>query len=309
MFMYTSERVMPWDGLGMEPTKKDSITSMLDSMGMNWDVVSKQAYWKDENGLIREIPNVKANIRSDNNHVLGTVSDKYEIIQNREGFGFIDYMKPMGLDILKGGYFGERKIWLVGEFRELVANIGGDVIKMYMVFSLAHDGKGSVKLCITPIRPICSNMLNLAFAKSLRSWSVSHVGNAQEKLHTAEEAIALTTAYIQTFQKTASTLMDVKVGPSILEDLTSQLFPIPTGASEQKEQVMLDRRVIVTDIFNHAPDLGRGTGWDFVNAVSDYAMHYLPEYDVPMYRNSTFHKAIDGHPLIDQAYTLIRRAA
>lgn len=308
--MFTSERVAPWDGLGMEPTKSDNVANILDSMGMNWDVKSMDVYFNAYGDCgLTPIPNVKANVRSDNNHVLGVVSDKYEIVQNRNAFGFIDYMKPMGLEIIKGGYFNDRKLWLAGEFKDMMVNLDGDMVKMYEVFTTTHDGKGSVRACITPIRPACWNILNLAFAKSIRSWSITHIGDVQEKLRTAEEAIELTTIYTQVFQKQAEQLMDIKVNKDTMEELTSQLFPIPTGASEQKEQVMLDRRAIVTDIFRHAPDLGRGTGWDFVNAVSDYAMHYLPEYDIPMYRNSTFHKAIDGHPLIDQAYQLIRRVA
>ena len=57
------------------------------------------------------------------------------------------------------------------------------------IFSNTHDGSGSVKVAITPIRVVCNNTLNLALSTAKRSFSMIHTGDIKEKMKPIEELI------------------------------------------------------------------------------------------------------------------------
>ena len=60
-----------------------------------------------------------------------------------------------------------------------------------------------------------------------------------------------------------------------------------------------------------APDLRHisKTAYRFICAVSDFATHAKPLRETSGYRENLFAKTIDGHPLIDRSYELVRAAA
>jgi len=59
-----------------------------------------------------------------------------------------------------------------------------------------------------------------------------------------------------------------------------------------------------------APDLRNvsRSAYRFVCAVSDYATHAKPLRETASYRENMFAKTIEGNPLIDKAYELVRAA-
>lgn len=300
-----TDRVLPWQGIGTEVSSSNSVVGVLDETGMNWDVASRKVWFSDDEGEPQGIaPNVMANVRLDTNEVLGIVSGKYEIIQNREAYSFLDYMIPEGLIVHAGGVINNRKLWLTGEFGKVFPGTPDETV-MYIVFTNTHDGKGSVRVCLTPIRCACQNTLNFAFRNAYRSWSISHVGDIQGKLLTAEETIRGTIEYTEEFEERASILMDTRLPESDFQDNLVRLFPLESGAHEQRERIVMERRAAVETIYKNAPDLGRGTAWDFINAVSDFAMHHIPDYNETLYRTSNFNKIMQGNPLIDSAYKMI----
>jgi len=302
-----TDRVNPWYGIGESVCgNNNNIKSILQAVGMDWRVEPKEVWYGEPDlGLMQPSANHVANVRGNTGRLLGIVSNKYNIVQNEEAFSFLDYMIPLGLDIVKGGIINDKKVWLAGKLNSNIMNVGEDQVDTYLLFTNSHDGKGSIRICLTPIRVACQNALNLAFKNSFRSWSVSHVGDIQGKLHTVDQAIQNIEVYTKEFQKNGLILQDTHLTNLRVENLLVDLFPVETGSTEQKEKVILERRRTVRGIFYQAPDLGRGTAWDFVNAVSDYATHYLPSYNEQLYRTSNLNKVMKGHSLIDRAYRLV----
>ena len=82
--MFSANRVKPWH---YEETKEhvkliqEAPTSeeALIAAGLDWNVVSAPVY--QENGLL--IPGYKANVRDKDNSVLGIVSSRYRVVQNK----------------------------------------------------------------------------------------------------------------------------------------------------------------------------------------------------------------------------------
>lgn len=78
-------REAPWHGLGTRVEEALSSRKAMEIAGLNWNVIQKPIY--TNNTLI---PSYKANIRETDNKILGVVTDRYKIVQNKEAFSFTD---------------------------------------------------------------------------------------------------------------------------------------------------------------------------------------------------------------------------
>ena len=79
-------REKPWHGLGVEVQEALNSADALKMAGLDWEV--KQRNIQVCGGA--KIENYKANVRSTDGRVLGVVSDRYQIVQNRDAFSFTD---------------------------------------------------------------------------------------------------------------------------------------------------------------------------------------------------------------------------
>ena len=73
-------RETPWHGLGTKVDEAPTSAEAIKLAGLDWNVVCEPIYTADN----IEIPNMKANIRDTDRSVLGVVSDRYKIVQNKE---------------------------------------------------------------------------------------------------------------------------------------------------------------------------------------------------------------------------------
>ena len=81
-----SVRETPWHGLGRIIMDAPASREALELAGLDWQVESRNIY----SGTGAMIPGYRANVRSTDNAVLGVVSDRYRIVQNKEAFQFTD---------------------------------------------------------------------------------------------------------------------------------------------------------------------------------------------------------------------------
>ena len=79
-------RKAPWHGLGTRVIEAPDSERALIAAGLNWDVVQEPIYTQEE----ELINGYKANVRDSDRSVLGVVTDRYKIVQNREAFAFTD---------------------------------------------------------------------------------------------------------------------------------------------------------------------------------------------------------------------------
>ena len=171
-----SVREVPWHGLGTiveeAPTSKEAI----ELAGLNWKVESKPVF----NEKNEEIPGFIANTRNTDGKVFGIVSNRYNIVQNEDAFSFTDSLIGEDVRYETAGSLREgRTVWLLAKMPE--RKILGDKFDPYICFTNSHDGFGAVKVCMTPIRVVCNNTLNLALSNANRMWSTRHIGDIQTK--------------------------------------------------------------------------------------------------------------------------------
>ena len=299
---YTSNdqnnRFVPWHGIGTpvkeSPTSEDAIRLA----NLDWVVESKPVF--DESG--KEIPGFKANTRSSDNSILGIVSNKYKIIQNSEAFEFTDNLISDEIRYETAGSLRNGKtIWLLAKLPEKY--IIGDKFDPYICFTNNHDGKGAVTVCMTPIRVVCNNTLNLALGSAKRSWSIRHLGDITSKLHEARHTLALADLYMDNLDLEANRLASIKITDPELEAIFDDLYPIKTDDSSRKKTNIISMK---EDIFKkyESPDISKfkGTAWGVINAVTDFAAHTAPARLTQSFQENNWGRIIGGHPVVDAFY-------
>ena len=301
-----SVREKPWHGLGkivMEaPTSKDA----LSLAGLDWNVVQEPIYTE----FNEVVEGYKANVRDSDRKVLGVVSDRYKVVQNADAFSFTDELLGKGVRYETAGSLQEgRKVWLLARLpREYI--IGGERISPYLVFSNTHDGSGSVKVAVTPVRVVCNNTLNLALDTASRSFSMVHTGNIQDKIQEAKDTLFMAESYMDCLGAEFEQLRRQKMTDAQVKEFIELLLPIEKDSTQLQSKNMLRLREDMRKRYYDAPDLQKvgNNAYRFINAVSDFATHAKPLRRTANYNENLFARTIDGNPLIDKAYQLLKTA-
>ena len=292
--MYVREK--PWHGLGTRVDEAPTSADALRLAGLDWTVEQKNIQLCGGS----KIQNFKANVRSSDGQVLGIVGDRYKVVQNSEAFSFTDDI--IGGDVryeTAGSLNGGRKIWLLAKLPE--TEIAGDKTEPYMCFSNTHDGSGAVRVCMTPIRVVCNNTLNLALDSAKRAWSVRHTGDLNSKMHEARVCLKMANAYMGALAERADRLANTTVTRDQLNMILDELFPIDESSTEREKQGIKKLRDEFMVCY-FAPDIlkFRNSAWGVINAVSDMITHNSPRRKTENYRENNWGRIMDGHMLLDK---------
>ena len=279
----------------------------LIAAGLDWNVISTPVY--QENGLL--IPGYKANVRDRDNSVLGIVSSRYRIVQNKEAFSFTDAL-------IGDTEFGEvryetagslcngKKVWLLAKMP--TRQILDDDVEPYICFANSFDGSGAVQVCATPVRVCCSNTMNLALNTAKRKWSTKHVGDMQSKLEEAKLCLRLADKYMTSLDEEADRLANAKLYEEQIVEILDEMFPVDDKASERKKNNVLQFKNNFWTAYN-MPDIQKfgESAWRGVNAMSDVITHAAPTRNTATYNENRWGKIMDGHILLDQFTSLVNK--
>ena len=299
-------REAPWHGLGIRVESALNSEGALEMSGLNWNVIQRPIMTSSYD----PIPGYKANIRDTDNRVLGVVTDRYRVVQNAEAFAFTDALLGEGVKYETAGSLQNgRKIWLLAKLPDKYI-IEGDQIEPYLVFSSSHDGSGSIKVAMTPIRVVCQNTLNIALASAKRVWSTVHVGDPAAKMEEVHNTLLLAEKYMGRLGMEFSRLSKIKLSDQKVMEYINLLLPMDDQPTETHRKNITRIREDMKLRYFDAPDL-RHVGknaYRFLNAVSDFATHAKPLRETASYRENLFAKTMEGNPLIDKAYELVMAA-
>ena len=299
-------RERPWHGLGTMVEEAPDSREALIAAGLDWDVVQRPVFTQD--GV--KVPGYFANVRQQDGSILGVVTSRYKVVQNRDAFGFTDALLGDGVRYeTAGSLMGGRKTWILAKLPTRYI-IQGEQILPYLVFSNTHDGSGAIKIAMTPIRVVCNNTLNLALDTADRSWSIHHTGDIAAKLEDARETLFMAEDYMNELGKGFEDLSRKRLTDAAVDEYIKELLPIADDASETTEKNILRLRKDVATRYYDAPDLQglRKNGYRFINAVSDFATHAAPIRRSKNYQENLFNKTMEGNPLTDKAYRLVMAA-
>ena len=295
-----SVRVTPWHGLGTivenAPTSEDAIRLA----GLDWEVLQQKVY--TENGL--RIDGSFANVRSSDMKPLGVVGSRYKIVQNKDAFKFTDTLLGEGVQYETAGSLNDGKtIWLLAKLPNKYT-ILGDKVDPYIVFTNTHDGSGTVKVSMTPVRVVCQNTLNMALKQATRTWSARHLGSIESKMNEAVETLQLANEYMEAVNNTFEDLYKIKLSDFEVRSIINKIVPIDTekmGKSQQENSEKIRNDILYR--FKEAPDLRelQYTGARLVQAVADTTSHIEPFRRTANYEENRFMRTIEGNDLLDKA--------
>ena len=300
-------RTKPWHGLGVQVQEAPESKDALRLAGLDWKVYQREVY--TDSGI--KIEGYRANVRNTDNKVLGVVTERYKIVQNEEAFSFTDALLGKGVRYETAGSLQEgKKVWLLARLpKEYI--ISGEQISPYLVFSNSHDGSAAVRVAVTPIRVVCNNTLNLALSTAKRSWAMVHTGNIKGKIHEAQETLFMAENYMSKLGKEFEELKRQKLSERQVKEYIELLFPLEKTTSLVTAKNVKKLRDDLRARYYDAPDLqdvGGNNAYRFINAVSDFATHNEPLRRTANYKENLFMRTMDGNPMIDRAYQIVKAA-
>lgn len=135
------------------------VEEILNKTNLNWTVRSEEI--QTESGII--IPDHKALIRDDNDHVLSIRSKTYTPFQNEELVELLDRVSGMtGYEIKTGGSFsGGGKVYVQLKSDNLI--LGDDVVEGYLTGINSFDGSTSLAFGPSNVTISCKNTFFASF--------------------------------------------------------------------------------------------------------------------------------------------------
>lgn len=279
----------PWHTFGEPVDEAQTAADAIVKANQDWDAVKTPLQYAMPDGTLRLVAKQYAMIRSDTSGLLGMVSDRYQPVQNREMYGFLDKLVDSGelryhtAGCLKGG----RIVWMLAKIPETIKVVGEDIVDQYLLMAGGHDGTMSIRTLFTPTRVVCWNTLSMAMnaADSRRKsgWTFSHTGNMESKLAEARSMLGLARDHFAEFGAKARELASKDWTELKITTYFERLYPTPAGDDEkaaEKAAEIQGHRDRLRELFDVGVGLAmpgvRGTAWAAYNAVAEHLDHDRP---------------------------------
>ena len=263
-----NERTSTWENIGVDVTNARSLESVMAKAGLNYDVEKKPIEIQGT-GLI--LPDKMATVRTYDNHPYGIVSNRYNVIQNREAFDFMNYING-DLEYVRAGETAGGMIYIIGKLPEQY--ILDDKFTPYVIFRNSFNGRYPIQSAIVPLRIVCQNQFNTAFKNSDNTINIRHSRNADVKMAEAQEILRKTAEHMNVLGDFAEEMVKQKVSETAVSRLIDSMFDAGEDASQRHiDNMEADRSSFITAY--HAPDNANfvGTKWGLINAFTDFQSH------------------------------------
>lgn len=266
------DRTTTWHAIGKSVEQCRDLEGVLKASGLDYEVVKMPTFISDGT----EIPNRFVTARPDPKggvHLYDIVSDKFEIVQNREAFDFVNYMGD-GLQFEKAGETANGMVYIIAKLPDV--DILGDAFTPHVIFRNGFSGKVKITAAICPLRMVCQNQFNFAFRKAQNSVTIRHVLNAHDKLEEAREVLKVSADYMQELNAMAEQYVGIKLGAEDLDKLLDRMFPIVDPESMnsfKRHQLEVSREKFKKAYLADDNANFRGTAWGIINAYTDFITH------------------------------------
>lgn len=259
-----STRQAPWMKVGQLVESTQTAAEAAKLGGLDFDITLRPAGFRNAKGNWQRVANRLAVTREDTEEVFEFVSKRYEPLQYREAFDFMDTISPKY--VAAGALSGGRQGFLVVQPEHTVAPSGDD-IEMFVVLRTSHDRSRGIEVMYMPLRGLCMNQLTLSgFSKQAKQrWTVPHLSTMHDKLAEARNTLTQLDDYAAEFNRVTEQLMATSIGTERARGILDEV--VKNGG--QKRDEVIDE---VLDLFeNDTERVGfNGTGWGLVNALSEY---------------------------------------
>lgn len=308
MKQMASERKPYYAKMGAEVVGCSSVDEVIAKAGLDWTVEKRPIFLAGE----KKITNKFATVRTDTEQVLGIVKGGYEVVQNRDGFDFIDDCLGEGITFTKAGTYnkGER-VFMVGEAPSV--DICGDEVYPTILFTNSHDGGGSINAMFTPMRLVCENGLMIPIPgheNGIVKLRISHTKHVKDRLDIAKQLIMQNNQYIEALRARAELLAKQPFSDEQFKALTKELAGIEVPNEGEEEKITRGQQSIITDLTAayEEEDIARfrGTAYGAILAASDYDTHKESSRNTGN-EEYQFERVAYGMTILVAAYQIVAR--
>lgn len=262
-------RIASWSGIGTTINEK-TVDTALTKAKLNY-TVEKETLWLSDKTKVEDMVANTYLDEKGHKHILGVVGDKYEVVQNRDGFAFVDYISD-GLKFVKGGMTHTGMVYLIAELPSV--DILGDKFNPYVIFRNSFNGKYQLSAAITPLRVVCQNQFNFAFKHTANTINIRHSARVGERMEEAKEVLRGVANYMGHLNEVAKQFSGIKLSKSETELAVNMLFPTPDNADDLKKVVIAQQKKAFAKMLDADDNQNhKGNAWGLVNAYTDYITH------------------------------------
>ena len=261
-----------WWDVANEYTLDHAPTSdeMIKASRLNWEVQAQPVFNHD--GQI--IEGYSTTVRTDTGEHLGLVSDSYRVVQNAEGFQFLDELLQDGVMKYEtaGALRGGRTVWALSRMPSSDVIAEGDAVNRYCLWLNSHDGTGGIHAIPTSVRVVCSNTAALAIRghKGIR-----HSGDVQSKLRQAHQLLSQADQQFTDFRDKGRLLAYRRYSRIEANQYVETLIPTPEEPGRSlsiRERKVNEIRKTLRNERQNLPSI-KGTWWSLYNAMSEAVDH------------------------------------
>lgn len=280
-----SARQVPWHQLGTVVPEELLAADALKAAELDWDVQLVPAMAKTANGVKETNAFFPMTLIDQDYEFVGNatrvVSSKYEVLQNRDAFTFMDNLVDEGLRYETAGSLRNRAwVWMTAKLPEQVLVGGEDATDIYLLLSNSHDGTKAVRVDVTPVRVVCQNTLNMAWGQSKRSWSARHLSTMEGRISEARATLDLTFSYIEDWKLQSELLLAEAFTDRKMKNLLEKVIDDAPRADRIRDDIRT--------LFSSSPTIigtpAEGNAYGAVNAIGEYFDHvrFEGEHDARM---------------------------
>lgn len=186
-----------WHGLGQYVSEAMTAEQAINLGGLDYTVEKRPLYAPGWAGTMVEAQGHYANVRTDNNEILGVVKGRYTIVQNKDAFGFFDSIIDKGEAIFEtAGALGKgERIFITAKLPDDMV-VRGEKVEKYIMLTNSHDGSTTIIAGFTPVRVVCNNTLTAALRDIDNKVSISHTASADSRLREASRVMGIASRYM-----------------------------------------------------------------------------------------------------------------
>lgn len=265
-----------WHGLGQVLEGKLTAAEAIEKANLGYEVIKTSLHAKSEGDVFPAFEKSFATLRTDNNAPLGIVGESYEVVQNKDAFGFFDAIIDAEEAIFEtAGVLGKgERIFVTAKLPEDYL-VGGEACNKYIILTNSHDGKSSVIAGFTSIRIVCNNTLQAALKNLENRVYIQHKIGAQDRLKEAYRVMNIASKYMNQVSEVFNEMTKVKVSDDVLLKYIEDVMRAEKSLEPQKFSTNLKNKV--NEIFNfckthptQTTEAANGTLWGAYNSISGY---------------------------------------
>jgi phage/plasmid-like protein (TIGR03299 family) len=276
-----------WHGHGTVVQAAQTSADALRIAGLDWDVqltdLAADFGPECEGQRYKPVTTHRATFRSDTGATLGAVGMRYQPLQNREAFAWMDEVVGESLAIWHtcGSLREGRKVWMLAKLPGNLEVCDRDLLDKYVLITNSHDGTGAVRLFPTSVRVVCANTLRLAISEADSNKSESglplglklfhRAGSLANRVQKAKELLGVINNSHDEFAQAARAML---AKPLNTEQVGGYFDGLIEGRSDRTHDKVLGQ---LWDRFHLPTNEGgfKANVWTAYNAASEWADHEL----------------------------------